>query len=80
MAPAVFAAVLLGAALHATWNAIVKAGSDKLMTTVLVVACSGLAALVFLPFLALPARASWPSARRGAAPSTWPACPTPTCR
>ena len=56
----VFAAVLLGAALHASWNAIVKSGSDKLLTTVLVAAGSALVALVALPFLPLPAPASWP--------------------
>ncbi len=60
MAPSVFVAVLFGAALHATWNAIVKGGSDKLMTTVLVVAASGLVAAASLPFLPLPAAASWP--------------------
>lgn len=56
----VFAAVLLGAALHASWNAIVKGGPDKLLATILVAAASGLVALAFLPFLALPARAAWP--------------------
>ena len=60
MPPTVFAAVLLGAALHATWNAIVKGGSDKLMTTVLVVAFSGLVAVAVVPFLSLPAPASRP--------------------
>ncbi len=60
MSPLVFAAVLLGAALHASWNAIVKGGSDKLLTTVLVAAASGAIAIVFLPFLPQPARASWP--------------------
>lgn len=60
MTPTVFLAVLLGAALHATWNAIVKRGSDKLMTTVVVVAGSGLVAALFLPFLPLPAPASRP--------------------
>ena len=45
----VFAAVLLGAALHATWNAIVKGGSDKLLTTVLVAAASGLVAVAACP-------------------------------
>ena len=60
MAPTVFLAVLLGAALHATWNAIVKGGSDKLMTTVLVVAASGVVALAAVPFLPLPAPASRP--------------------
>jgi len=60
MTPTVFAAVLFGAALHASWNAIVKGGGDKLMTTVLVVAASGALAVVALPFLPLPAAASWP--------------------
>jgi drug/metabolite transporter (DMT)-like permease len=60
MAPTVFAAVLLGAVLHAAWNAIVKSGSDKLMTTILVVAGSGVLALAALPALPLPAAASWP--------------------
>jgi hypothetical protein len=30
----VFAIVLFAAALHASWNAIVKGGGDKLLTTV----------------------------------------------
>jgi drug/metabolite transporter (DMT)-like permease len=60
MAPSVFLAVLLGAALHASWNAIVKGGPDKMMTTVLIAAVSGLAALAALPFLPLPDPASWP--------------------
>jgi drug/metabolite transporter (DMT)-like permease len=58
--PHVFAAVLFGAALHASWNAIVKGGSDKLLTTVLVAAASATIAIAFLPFLPQPARASWP--------------------
>ncbi len=56
----VFMVVLFGAALHASWNAIVKGGTDKLLTTVLVAAASGLVAIAALPFLALPAPASWP--------------------
>jgi drug/metabolite transporter (DMT)-like permease len=60
MTPLVFAAVLVGAALHASWNAIVKGGTDKLLTTVLLAAASGAIAIVFLPFLAQPVRASWP--------------------
>ncbi|MFO1143793.1 MAG: EamA family transporter [Amaricoccus sp.] len=60
MTPLVFAAVLFGAALHASWNAIVKGGSDQLMTTILVAAASGLVAILALPFLPRPAPASWP--------------------
>ena len=60
MSLTVFLVVLFGAALHASWNAIVKGGGDKLLTTVLIAAASGLVAIVVLPFLALPAPASWP--------------------
>ena len=60
MTPLVFVAVLVGAALHASWNAIVKGGSDKLLTTVLVAAASAAIAVVALPFLPQPAPASWP--------------------
>jgi multidrug transporter EmrE-like cation transporter len=56
----IFAAVILGAALHATWNAVVKGGPEPLLTTILVAAASGLVALAFLPFLPPPAAASWP--------------------
>ena len=56
----VFVAVLLGAALHATWNAVVKAGGDKLLSTVLVAGGSALIALPFLFLLPSPAPASWP--------------------
>ena len=56
----IFAAVILGAALHATWNAVVKGGPEPLLTTILVAAASGIVALAFLPFLPLPAAASWP--------------------
>jgi drug/metabolite transporter (DMT)-like permease len=52
--------VLLGAALHATWNALVKSGADKLLDTALVVAGSAAIAAAIAPFLPLPAPASWP--------------------
>jgi drug/metabolite transporter (DMT)-like permease len=56
----VFALVLFGAACHATWNAIVKGGEDKLLTAILVASSATLAALVLLPFLPQPAPSSWP--------------------
>lgn len=56
----VFAFVLFAAALHAAWNAVVKRGSDKLLTTVLVTASAALIALAALPFLPAPAPASRP--------------------
>jgi drug/metabolite transporter (DMT)-like permease len=52
--------VLLGASLHATWNSLVKGGKDKYLETVGVLAGAALLALLCLPFLPLPARASWP--------------------
>jgi len=51
--------VLLAAVLHASWNALLRAGSDRLwsmtvMCVAIAIACAG-AAL----FVSLPARASW---------------------
>ncbi len=60
MAISVFAIVILAAALHAGWNAIVKSGGDTLLTTVLVTASAALLAIVSLPFLPSPAQESWP--------------------
>ncbi|WP_206243876.1 EamA family transporter [Novosphingobium terrae] len=60
MSLTVFAIVLLGAILHASWNAIVKRGGDTLLTTILVTASAALIAAAALPFLPPPARASWP--------------------
>ncbi|WP_065847756.1 EamA family transporter [Sphingobium sp. Ndbn-10] len=60
MSAGIFGIVLVAAALHATWNAIVKGGGDTLLTTVLVTASAALIAIVVLPFLPPPSRASWP--------------------
>ncbi|TWI65233.1 putative membrane protein [Pseudoduganella lurida] len=54
------AVVLLAALLHATWNALVKAGPDKLLSTVVVTSGAGLLAVPLLPFAGMPAPASWP--------------------
>ena len=56
----VFAAVLLAALLHAAWNAIVKSAPDKYLETVVVNIFTATIPLVVLPFLAMPAMASWP--------------------
>jgi drug/metabolite transporter (DMT)-like permease len=52
--------VLAAAAMHAAWNALVKAGKDKLLDTATISAGAGLMAAAALPFLPLPAPASWP--------------------
>lgn len=57
---AVFGIVLFAALLHAGWNAIVKGAGDTRLTTVLVVGCSAVIAVVTLPFLPQPAPESWP--------------------
>lgn len=56
----VLAAVLVGALLHASWNALIKGGSDKSLDTALI---HGLGIVVALPVLlwtGLPAREAWP--------------------
>lgn len=60
MSLSVFAIIMLGAALHATWNAVVKGGVDKLLTTCMIASVASLIALVAIPFLDLPAQESWP--------------------
>ena len=60
MAIHIFVAVLFGTLLHAGWNTIVKAGSDKLITTTMVAAGCGLIAVPMLPFAPLPAWESVP--------------------
>jgi drug/metabolite transporter (DMT)-like permease len=53
-------AVLGAALLHAAWNTLVKAADDKELDTCAVAAGAGGWALIILPFLPLPASASWP--------------------
>jgi drug/metabolite transporter (DMT)-like permease len=56
----VFGIVLLAAALHATWNAIVKGAGDKLLATIMVAAAASTLSALALPFLTQPSTASWP--------------------
>ncbi|GHB23764.1 EamA family transporter [Salinicola rhizosphaerae] len=60
MTTTVFLAVLAGALMHASWNALVKVGLDRLLSISLIQAACGLIALVALPFVALPQPAAWP--------------------
>jgi drug/metabolite transporter (DMT)-like permease len=53
-------AVLLGAALHASWNALVKSGSDPFLDTVLVATGAMAVAAMVLLFMPLPDPGSWP--------------------
>ncbi|MNO78519.1 EamA-like transporter family protein [compost metagenome] len=56
----VYGVVLFAALLHAAWNAIVKGGSDKLLSTVLITTTAAVLAAPILPFLPQPAPSSWP--------------------
>jgi drug/metabolite transporter (DMT)-like permease len=53
-------AILFGAVLHATWNAFVRSASNKFMDTILALLGMGFLTGCFLPFVPLPAIASWP--------------------
>ena len=53
-------AVLLGALLHASWNALIKAGGDKAVDTALVHVLAALLAVPLLLWVGLPPRAAWP--------------------
>jgi len=52
--------VLLSAALHAGWNALVKGGSDRYLDTLLVVMGAAILAACWLPLVPLPAPESRP--------------------
>lgn len=51
--------VLFAAVLHASWNAIIKAGSEKFLDTALVSTGAAFVAAIMLPLEPLPARANW---------------------
>ena len=53
-------AVLLGAALHASWNALVKSAGDKTVVTALVHFLGAVVALPFALYFGLPRPESWP--------------------
>lgn len=55
----VFLAVLLAAAMHAGWNAVVKGGGDPLISITHVNLFSGLSALSLLPLVSLPKPEAW---------------------
>ena len=60
MATLVFVAVLVAAACHGGWNALIKVGLDPLSTTILIVIGAAAVSLAGLPFAGMPASAAWP--------------------
>jgi drug/metabolite transporter (DMT)-like permease len=63
----VVAAVLLAAVLHAAWNAIAHAVTDRLVGFALLGVAMTVITLAALPFVPSPARASWPYVATAAA-------------
>jgi drug/metabolite transporter (DMT)-like permease len=59
MSSTVILVVLLAAAMHAGWNAIVKSGRDKFFEITLVTTGAAIFGAAFIPFLPLPATSSW---------------------
>ncbi|HVE05958.1 MAG TPA: DMT family transporter [Paraburkholderia sp.] len=60
MSTGVMLLVLLAALLHASWNALVKSSPDTWLDIVFVTGSAGALCALTLPFLPLPAAASWP--------------------
>jgi drug/metabolite transporter (DMT)-like permease len=56
----VFLAVMAAAALHASWNALLKIGLDRFLSAALMQMAAGAVALCTLPFVAFPAAEAWP--------------------
>jgi drug/metabolite transporter (DMT)-like permease len=52
--------IFFAAALHASWNVLIKSESDNSTNTALIVAGSAIIGVVFLPFVPLPLRPCWP--------------------
>jgi drug/metabolite transporter (DMT)-like permease len=58
--PFVFAVVLLAAAFHASWNALIKIRLDPFLAIVLIAALAGVVSLPALLFVPVPPLAAWP--------------------
>ena len=60
MDPFVFGVVLLAAAFHASWNALIKFRLDPFLAIVLIAAAAGIVSLPALAFVPVPPLAAWP--------------------
>lgn len=59
MSTPVFLAVLAAAAMHASWNALLKMQGDRFIAVLLISFGMGVAALPLLPFVAVPRGSTW---------------------
>jgi drug/metabolite transporter (DMT)-like permease len=60
MDPFVFAAVLVAAACHASWNALLKIRLDPFATIAIITVACGAIALPLVPFVGVPPLIAWP--------------------
>src|SRR5215470_1882434 len=60
MDPFVFGVVLVAAACHASWNALIKIRLDPFLAIVLIAAAAGIVSLPLLPFVPIPPLPAWP--------------------
>ena len=60
MSFSIAAIVLFAALLHASWNALLKGGSDRLWSMTIMGIATSLACAALVPFLPIPHPASWP--------------------
>lgn len=60
MSAVVVIAVLFGALLHASWNALIKSSSDKSLDTALIHGLGGILAVPMLVYAGWPSAAAWP--------------------
>lgn len=56
----VFIAVLIAAACHAGWNAVIKLGLEPFTATALIAIAAGIVALPLMPLVGIPGPPSWP--------------------
>ena len=59
MSPVVIGLVLFAAVLHATWNAVLRSGADRLWSVTVMSIAMALVAIPFAAVLAFPAPPSW---------------------
>lgn len=60
ISPVVFLAVLAAAAMHAGWNAVVKARLEPILGMTLIVGCCGIIAFPFVLWFGVPRLVAWP--------------------
>jgi len=60
LSPHIVGVILLAATLHAGWNVVVRAGTDRRRSSELILCGGAVIAVVLLPFLPLPPLAAWP--------------------